>query len=78
MIALIALSTAYYSLYGPFEAATSGYVRGRLGAGAGTYGLLWTLFGLGAVATLPLAPSGVILLWGCSRFGAGRSLHGGY
>jgi MFS family permease len=54
--ALIALSTVYYFVYGPFETASPAYVRSHLDAAEGTYSLLWTLFGLGAVATLPLAP----------------------
>ena len=54
VVALITLSTAYYFVFGPFETATPGYVRESLEHGAASYGLLWTLFGLGAVATLPL------------------------
>jgi hypothetical protein len=53
--ALIALSVAYYAAYGPFETATPGFVRDRLHADPGTYGLLWALFGLGATLTLPAA-----------------------
>jgi hypothetical protein len=56
VVALIALSTVYYFVYGPFETATPGYVRDSLDGGAAAYGVLWTLFGVGAVATLPLAP----------------------
>ena len=56
VVALIALSTTYYFVYGPFETATPGYVRHGLDGGTASYGLLWTLFGLGAVATLPLGP----------------------
>ena len=56
VVALIALSTTYYLVYGPFETATPGYVRNSLDGGTASYGLLWTLFGLGAVATLPLGP----------------------
>jgi predicted MFS family arabinose efflux permease len=51
---LIALSTAYYFVYGPFETATPSFVRDRLHADQDTYGLLWTLFGIGAMVTLPL------------------------
>jgi len=32
------------------------FVRGDLGGDAGTYALLWSLFGAGAIATLPFAP----------------------
>ena len=56
VVALVALSTTYYFVYGPFETATPGYVRHSLDGGTASYSLLWTLFGLGAVATLPLAP----------------------
>jgi MFS family permease len=56
VVALIALSTTYYFVYGPYETASPGYVRENLGSGAAAYGLLWTLFGLGAVATLFLGP----------------------
>ncbi|GAA3381776.1 hypothetical protein [Cryptosporangium minutisporangium] len=55
MALFIALSTAYYFVYGPFESASPAFVRERLGAGEATYSVLWVLFGLGAVATLPLA-----------------------
>jgi predicted MFS family arabinose efflux permease len=53
---LIALSTAYYFVYGPFETASPSFVRTRLDAGAGTYSLLWAVFGASAVATVALAP----------------------
>jgi hypothetical protein len=53
--ALIALSVVYYAAYGPFETATPGFVRDRLHADHGTYGLLWALFGVGAILTLPTA-----------------------
>jgi MFS family permease len=55
VVAILALSTAYYLLYGPFETASPSFVRNQLHAGNGTYSLLWTLFGAGAVATLALA-----------------------
>ncbi|SHN46495.1 MFS transporter [Cryptosporangium aurantiacum] len=54
--ALIALSTAYYFVYGPFESATPALVRARLDSGEAIYSLLWVVFGLGAIATLPLVP----------------------
>jgi predicted MFS family arabinose efflux permease len=74
-VGLVALSAAYYFAYGPFETATPAFVRDELGAGAGTYSLLWTLFGVGAVvgmlATTRLADhppgrvnAGGALLWG--------------
>jgi predicted MFS family arabinose efflux permease len=56
VVALIALSTAYYFVYGPFESASPMYVREQLSGGEGTYSLLWALFGVGALASLPLAP----------------------
>ncbi|MFI5898146.1 MFS transporter [Actinoplanes sp. NPDC051513] len=56
VLALIALSTAYYFAYGPFETASPPFVRGQLGAAEGTYSLLWTLFGIGALATLTTGP----------------------
>jgi predicted MFS family arabinose efflux permease len=56
VVALIALSTAYYFVYGPFETASPSFVRTRLGADAGAYSLLWALFGAGALATVALAP----------------------
>jgi predicted MFS family arabinose efflux permease len=55
-VALIALSTAYYFVYGPFETASPSWVRGRLDAGEGVYSLLWALFGFGALLTLSLGP----------------------
>jgi predicted MFS family arabinose efflux permease len=56
VVAVISLSTAYYLAYGPFETASPAFIRTQLGAGGGTYSLLWTLFGAGALITLPLAP----------------------
>jgi predicted MFS family arabinose efflux permease len=56
VVAIIALSTAYYLVYGPFETASPMFVRDRLAGGEGTYSLLWALFGVGALASLPLAP----------------------
>jgi predicted MFS family arabinose efflux permease len=53
---IVALSTAYYFVYGPFETASPPYVRTHLEGGEGTYSLLWALFGLGALISLPLAP----------------------
>jgi len=56
VVALIALSTAYYLLYGPFETVTPAFVRDRLGGAAGAYGLVWAAFGLGAIVSLAAAP----------------------
>ncbi len=56
VIMLIALSVAYYLAYGPFETASPAYVRDQLSGGEGTYSLIWALFGIGALASLPLAP----------------------
>ncbi len=55
VVPLVALSVCYYAAYGPFEPAMPAFVRDELGAGSGTYSLLWTVFGLGALITLPLA-----------------------
>jgi Major Facilitator Superfamily len=54
--ALVGLSVAYYLAYGPFETVPPALIREQLGGGPGLYGLLWALFGVGALATLPLAP----------------------
>jgi predicted MFS family arabinose efflux permease len=54
VVAVVALSTAYYLAYGPFETVSPAFVREQLGGGAGSYSLLWTLFGVGTLATLPL------------------------
>jgi len=54
--ALIALSFGYYFAFGPFETVIPPLVREQLGAGQELYGTLWMLFGLAALATLPLAP----------------------
>jgi predicted MFS family arabinose efflux permease len=56
VVALVALSVAYYFVYGPFETVSPAFVRQDIGGDAGTYALLWSLFGAGAIATLPLAP----------------------
>jgi predicted MFS family arabinose efflux permease len=52
---LVALSVAYYATYGPFEPVLPWFVRGDLSADAIGYSVLWTVFGVGALATLPLA-----------------------
>jgi predicted MFS family arabinose efflux permease len=57
VVAIIALSTAYYLVYGPFETATPGLVRDRLNAGETAYSLLWTVFGAGALLGLMAAPA---------------------
>lgn len=56
VVAIVALSTMYYFVYGPFETAAPAYVRDQLAGDESTYGLLWTLFGAGALAALPFAP----------------------
>jgi hypothetical protein len=53
----MALSTAYYFAYGPFETASPNFIRTQMHAGPGTYSFLWSLFGIGALVTLPLAPA---------------------
>ena len=57
VVALIALSTAYYFAYGPYETASPNFIREQIHAGSGTYSFLWSLFGVGALVTLPLAPA---------------------
>jgi predicted MFS family arabinose efflux permease len=76
VIALIALSTAYYFVYGPFETASPPFVRSHLHGGAGTYSLLWALFGVGALTTVTLAPRlsgwrpGIVNAFGALLWGA--------
>jgi predicted MFS family arabinose efflux permease len=55
VLAIIGLSVAYYFVYGPFETVSPPFIRQQLGGGQGTYALLWSLFGIGAIVTLPLA-----------------------
>lgn len=55
-LAIVALSTAYYIAYGPFEAATPAFVRERLDGTEAAYSLLWTVFAVGSLATLSIAP----------------------
>ncbi len=75
VVALIALSVAYYAAYGPFEPVLAAFTREELHGGALSYGALWSVFGVGALLTLPTAPwlarrrPGVVnalgaLLWG--------------
>jgi hypothetical protein len=45
---LLALTVAYYFLYGPVEVALPLYVIGPLGGSAALLGLFWTVFGIGA------------------------------
>jgi hypothetical protein len=47
---LLALTLAYFFLYGPVEVALPLYVTGPLRGGAGLLGLVWTVFGIGATA----------------------------
>ncbi|MFE0758558.1 MFS transporter [Inquilinus sp. NPDC058860] len=61
---LLALSIVYYFAYGPLEPALAVFVRDRLGSGAAGFGLLWTAFGIGAVA-------GLLLVKALSRRGPG-------
>jgi predicted MFS family arabinose efflux permease len=57
--ALTILTLTYYFAYGPLEPALPMYVRNDLRAGAGAYGLMWGVFGVGALTglflTRPLA-----------------------
>jgi hypothetical protein len=56
VVPLVALSVAYYFTYGPFETVMPSFVREDLDSGVGGFSLLWTTFGLAALASLPLAP----------------------
>lgn len=57
VIALVGLSCAYFFAFGPFETVLPTLVREQLGGDEDLYGMLWMVFGLSAIATLPLAPS---------------------
>jgi MFS family permease len=57
VLALIALSVAYYFAYGPFETVLPYFVREELHTDVGAYTTLWIGFGAGALAGLP--PAGV-------------------
>jgi predicted MFS family arabinose efflux permease len=48
------LSATYYLAYGPLEPALPVYVRHQLHAGPAAYGVLWGVFGAGALAGLLL------------------------
>ena len=50
MAGLLALTVAYYFLYGPVEVALPLYVTGPLRGSAALLGLFWTVFGIGATA----------------------------
>jgi predicted MFS family arabinose efflux permease len=56
VVALVALSVAYYAAYGPFEPVLAAFSRDQLHGGALSYGVLWSVFGVGALLTLPTAP----------------------
>jgi predicted MFS family arabinose efflux permease len=60
-VALVGLSVTYYLVYGPFETATPFLVREQLQGNEATYGLLWLVFGVGALLSLPLTP--VLTRW---------------
>ena len=55
VVGLVGLSVAYHFTYGPYETVLPHFVREQLGSGLGGYTLLWTLFGAGALFTLPAA-----------------------
>ena len=61
LVALVSLSVTYYFVYGPFETATPPLVRDQLHGNEATYGLLWVVFGIGALITLPIGP--VLARW---------------
>ena len=48
MAGLLALTVAYYFLYGPVEVALPLYVTGPVRGSAALLGLFWTVFGIGA------------------------------
>jgi len=54
-LALLGLSTAYYFTFGPVEPVLPLVVRDHLDAGATTYGLLWSMMGVGALLGLLVA-----------------------
>lgn len=56
VVALLALSTAYFLAYGPFETVLPSLVREQLSGGPSLYGGLWLLFGLGALSTIAVGP----------------------
>ena len=56
-IALLGLSTVYFATFGPFDVVLPLVVREQLDAGAQTFGVLWTVVGVGALGGLFLAPS---------------------
>ncbi|ADB32882.1 major facilitator superfamily MFS_1 [Kribbella flavida DSM 17836] len=53
---LMALSVVYYLVYGPFETVLPYFAREQLGVSVGGYSLLWVVFGVASLMTLPLAP----------------------
>jgi len=74
---LLALTVAYFFLYGPVEVALPLYVTGPLRGSAGLLGLFWTVFGIGATAgaiatglvrRLPLWPAllAAVIGWGAA------------
>ncbi|WP_350275073.1 MFS transporter [Kribbella sp. HUAS MG21] len=52
---LIALSVVYHFTYGPFESVLPHFTREQLGAGVAGYTVLWVVFGIAALSTVPLA-----------------------
>jgi predicted MFS family arabinose efflux permease len=76
VVALIALSTAYYFVYGPFQPLLPILVERHLGGGATTYAVLRVVVGLGALLGLLLAPylsflerPGLVNAWGAVLYG---------
>lgn len=81
---LLALTLAYFFLYGPVEVALPLYVAGPLHGGAGLLGLFWMVFGIGATAgslisglarRLPLWPVllAAVIGWGAALAPLGLS-----
>jgi DHA3 family macrolide efflux protein-like MFS transporter len=72
---LLALSFAFYLLYGPIEVALPVHVATDLHGSAALLGIIWTVFGVGAIAGELCAPflrrwpvwptmTGIVLGWG--------------
>jgi predicted MFS family arabinose efflux permease len=55
VVGLIALSAVYYFTYGPFESVLPHFTRQQLGSDVAGYTVLWVVFGVAALSTVPLA-----------------------
>jgi MFS family permease len=85
LLGILVLTWLFYALYGPVEVALPLHVTDDLGAGAGTLGLYWALFGVGALVggltagalrRLPLWPVtlSIVAGWGALLVPFGFSL----